>query len=224
MIPAEQLTAGLVNPAYLSEEENEFLLAHLGESPAVALRSVSGGVNANAVRPILEKVAELEELSLHRGEQWLGIEGLKQGIATYLTQFRSWRSDKRRGAVKFPSMYTYTSKGRPIRGGIGADSSIVQSYFTPQGERVSFIVNLFPDGVEEWQPFLAHADEPAPSSGLFINHELSRIECFCGHVDKFNSESRASYNAARARMSKHLRAATEEVEKHREIYAKEFGG
>jgi hypothetical protein len=211
-----------VNPALYSEAENEFLLAHLGESPRIALRTASPGVNPKAVSPLLEKVVELEELQERGEQQWLGIDGLREGIVTYLSQYRKWTADRRRGAPRFPSLYGYTPKGRPVWAAPGADAGIVQSYFSSDGSRKSFVITLVPEEQPEWNPDWAKADEPSPESGLVVNHDAHRVECFCGHTESFREDSRSSYNIARARMSKHLRQATEDVDKHREVYALEY--
>lgn len=62
MIPEKMLNKNLVNPAYFSEAENEFLIEKVGEGPVAALRHAPADVNPNAVRPLLQKVADLVEL------------------------------------------------------------------------------------------------------------------------------------------------------------------
>ncbi len=211
-----------INPATYSEAENEFLIAHLGETPGVAFRADMRGVNPKAVEPLLRRVIDLEELVKYHNEPWLGLDALRDGIKLYLSQYRKWTADRRRGAPRFPSLYGYTPKGRPIWAAPGADAGIVQSYFASDGTRKSFLITLVPEEQPEWNPDWAKADEPTKDSGLVINHELNRVECFCGHTEGFKAESRSSYNVARARMSKHLRKATEDVDRHREIYAIEY--
>lgn len=214
----------VINPAKYSEAEGEFILAHLGEPPVVALRAVSGNVNPKAVEPLIRRVYELGELEKHENQSWVGIDAVKEHFEIYLTHMRKWRSDRRRGAPRFPSMFSYTAKGRPVWASSGADGGIVKTYFTPQGKRASFEIDLVPDGVQEWHPEWASADEPTGDTGVRANNELNRWECFCGHTETFKAESRASYSAARARLSKHMRTTTEDVERHREVYAMEFGG
>lgn len=223
MIPQKELDANRINPAYFSEVECEFLLKHLGEPPVVALREAVGGINPRAVEPLLRRVTELEEMKKHRGEDWVGIDALRGAISTYLTQMRRWRSDRRKGAPRFPSMFAYSPKGRPIANAPGADNGIVKTYFDDKGERKTFVIELIEDDVQQWHPEWSKTDEPAAQYGIAVNQELLRVECFCGHTEKFKSESRASYSAARARMSKHLRHTTEDVERHREVYALEYG-
>ena len=212
----------IVNPAKYSEAEGEFIIEHLGEPVVVALRSAPSGVNPAAVTPLLRRVQELIELEKHEGIKWVGVEAVKEAFALYLDLMRKWRSDKRKNAPRFPSLYTYTKRGRPIWSGEGADNGIVKTYLTKGGTRESLEIALTLDDEPEWNPEWANADVPV--EGIALNNELNRWECFCGHTEKFRAEHRGSQNAAKARMSKHLRSATEQVDEHREAYALAFGG
>lgn len=216
----------IFDPVLNSEEENAFLLEAVGQPPVVALKQVPPGVNPNQVRPILERVYELQELEKHAGEKWVGVEAIKAAIKTYQEQSAKWAADNRRGRPRFPSLYSFDSRGRAHRYGPGSDSGRVRTYFTDKGERKPFAVELIPSEVAEWAPdwiqAVAQADEPG--DGLTVNYDKNRIECFCGHTEQFKAESRGSYNAARARMSKHLRSATEEAARHREVHTAVFGG
>lgn len=239
------------DPVKLSLEENAWLLKHLGEPWVVAGRDIHpvvnqiaasdpnkrdknpilypDGVNPNAVRPIIDKVHELNQLQEHSGIPWQGIEVLKEAIEVYLEQQAKWKADKRRGAPRFPSLHSYDTKGRPHWSGGGSDSGQVKTYFDAQGNRKEFAREFVPSGQSDWvADWALKAGENAdqPEAGLVVNKELNRIECFCGHVEKFNPESRGSFNVARGRISKHLRsdANPETVEKHRELHTAEFGG
>jgi hypothetical protein len=66
---------------------------------------------------------------------------------------------------------------------------------------------------------------------LYVDPDAHRIECkvpvdggICGHTEAYKPGSRSSYNAARARISKHLRKATANADAHRELHTNEFGG
>lgn len=214
------------NPVLFSIEENEWLLDNIHLPKAVALRNIQPGINPAQIKPLLERVQELEEL----GDPWIGIEALKGAIQTYLTQNAKWESDHRRNkrAPRFPSLYSFDSKGRAHLGGPGSDSGQVRTYFDDNGNRVPFAVDLVTDETPAWLPpgFGQTGDNGTEKveAGLTVNSEMNRIECFCGHTEQYKADSRASYNAARARISKHLRKATIEVDKHREIHTNEFGG
>ena len=235
------------DPVDFSFEECEWLLKHLGEPWVVAGRDIHpqtyvpgnpradknpvrypDGVNPNAVRPVIDRVDELTRLQTHEGVGWSGAETLKESIQCYLDQAARWQADKRKGAPRFPSLASYDTKGRPHVSGPGSDSGKVKTYFARDGVRKEFRVEYVPSGqgqwVAEWAEQVAEVDQPV--IGLIVNKDQRRIECFCGHTEKFNPESRASFNAARARISKHLRSdkIPEYVEQHRELHTSEFGG
>jgi len=210
-----------IDPVLYSIEENQFLIEHLGEPPLVALRSLPPTVNPRAVTPVLEEIYSLEQLREHRGEEWAGVDAVKASLKRYVEEALKWQNDKRRGRVRFPSMHIFDTKGRPHRGGPGSDSGRVKSYFDAQGERKEFALELSGEVEDVWK---APTQADAPKSGIKLNDELNRWECFCGWTSSFNPDSRSSQNAARARMSKHLRTATDQVEVHREIHTNEFGG
>lgn len=238
----------LFDPVKYSLQENAFLLKHLGEPPVVALESIRSvpmpypaqkeknpvlypdGVIPAAVRPIIERVYELQELEKHKGESWVGVEALKGKIRDYLRESEKWSSDKRRGRVRFPSMASYDAKGRPHMGAVGSDSGFVKTYFDANGNRIPFAIELQPSGLADWHPEWSQegkVDETLVDKRLqiFVDADNRRMECkICGHTESYKPESRASYNAARARISKHLRTADLEVSLHRELHTNEFGG
>lgn len=218
------------DPVKLSYEENEFLLENLGKPTVVAMKAVKPGVNPAAVRPILARVTELEELSKHEGAPWVGIEAMKEAIATYLREDSKWAAehDRNKKAPRFPSLFSFDSKGRAHRGGPGSDAGQVRTYFDARGKRLPFALPLIESEGEWIAP--AYTEQPE-EKGMHVNADANRIECsvkmpdgqICGHTEAFKADSRASFNAARARFSKHLRKATENVEDHRELHTLEFG-
>lgn len=229
------------DPVQYSKEECIWLLENLDKPPVVALQSIRpvrvppngrnknqiiypDGINPNAVKPLLMRIQELNDLQKHEGQRWVGVEALKRAIRKYLEVDAKWEADAKRlnKAPRFPSLYSFDSKGRGHLGGPGSDSGQVRTYFNERGERVPFAVSFFDVGDEWVAPFSVTDDISEP--GLVVNEEANRIECFCGHTEHFKQGSRASYNAARARISKHLRRATEEVERHRELHTNQFGG
>lgn len=218
------------DPVVYSNAENMFLNAHLGEPTVVAMRQVPPGVNPNAVKPMLERINELQELEKHEKLPWCGLGPIKESIAIWIRENAKWANDHRRNkrAPRFPSMYSFDSKGRGHRGGPGSDAGQVRTYFGPAGERLPFAVDLIPSDVGEW---LAPGFTEAPvAKGLVVDASTNRIECrvkvatgVCGHTESYKSESRNSYNLARGRMSRHLMKCTENVEGHRELHTEEFG-
>lgn len=219
------------NPVTLSTAENEFLLAHLGEPPVVALRECRLPTTA-AVKPILLRVQELEDLHKHEGQTWQGTEVIKESIRQWLKMNAKWAADHKRSkrAPRWPSLASYDARGRAHRGGPGSDAGIVRTYFGPAGERIPFAVPFVADDMPEW--VAPGFTEASPDGLLYEDAATNRIECrvpigdgkICGHTESYKASSRASYSAARGRMSKHLRGATENVDGHRELHTNEFGG
>jgi hypothetical protein len=211
----------IFDPVKYSNEENKFLLDNLGKPPVVALRSLPTNVNRAAVKPVIDRIYELVELEKHAGLAWCGADAIKESINVWLTESEKWANDRRRNRPRFPSLYSFDQKGRAHRYGPGSDSGHVRTYFGKDGQRHVFAVQFVPDGVTEYIP---EWQADIPKDGLVVSTEFNRIECFCGHTERYNPDSRGSFNSARARMSKHLRSATEEVDRHREIHTNEFGG
>lgn len=241
------------DPVDYSVEELKFLLDHLGEPSIVALGSIRAvplpdpprgkdgrikdkapvyypdGVNPNAVKPVLDRVSELQDLQSHKGEVWQGVEAIKDAILTFLSENEQWERDTRRGAPRWPSLYSFDSKGRAHLSGPGSDSGKVRTYFTEDGERKEFRIPLVPQDLAGANPTWAKrakADDPGPKAAIRNDREKNRWECLvkgCNHTEKYNPESRSSENAAKARMSRHLRNAKAEAEAHREAHTNEFG-
>lgn len=247
-------TLNTFDPVDYSIEENKFLLEHLGEPPVVALKSIRAerlvsphpkdaspfyypdGVNPKAVKPIIDRVYELEELEKHEGvpeggQPWVGVERLKQAIRVYIEKSEKWKADTKRGGPRFPSLYTYDARGGRHLNGPGSDSGKVKTYFDEAGKRVPFAVSLFAVEESDWSPEWSQADLPSIKSALKHDEAMHRFECGvvgadgqpCGHTESYNTNSRASMAAARGRMSKHFRTATFEVTQHREAHTMEFG-
>ena len=218
------------DPVTLGTVDLEFLLEHVGKPTIVALRNAGPNVLPAAVRPILDRVNELQELEKHEGLKWVGIEAIKNAIHIWFRENKKWKNDHTRNpkAPRWPSLYSYDAKGRPHWGGPGSDSGRVRTWFGPAGERIPFAINYIVDDAPEWKA-PGFTETPADKF-IKIDTESHRIECrvpvrdgICGHSESYKGESRTSYAAARARMSKHLRKATENIDQHRETYTNEFG-
>lgn len=218
------------DPVQCSDADCAFLLAHLGTPTIVALRHLQPPATRATVVSVLERVNELQALEQADGAAWCGVDAIKQAIRVWTDQNQKWKHDHqhKRNAPRWPSMYSYDAKGRPHRGGPGSDNDRVRTYFGPAGERIPFAIDLIPDYTAQWVgPGMTEA--PA-DKGLHVDTAANRIECrvrtrdgVCGHTETYKSESRTSYNAARTRMSKHLRKATENADGHREVHLNEFG-
>lgn len=241
------------DPVQFSNAENEFLLKHLGEATIVALKSIKAergsthtsggradknpliypeGVVPASVRPVLDGINELIELERHEGLKWVGVETIKATIVKWFEQNQKWAMDYKRSnkrAPRWPSLYSWDGKGKAHLGGPGSDSGTIKTYFDTKGNRVPFAIDLLLVDDYKWLPPGA-TDQPS-ETGLRLEEDAHRYECrvpfadgtICGHTESFKEGSRASKNAARARMSKHLRKATKEAEAHRELHTNEFG-
>src|SRR5690348_13049600 len=102
------------DPVLYSEEENKWLLDNLDKAPIVALRDQRQGVNPTAVKPVLDRVQELEQLKIHEGITWVGVEKMKEAIKIYLRENEKWAFDNKRNkkAPRFPSLYSFDVKGK----------------------------------------------------------------------------------------------------------------
>lgn len=213
------------DPVKLSLEENQFIIENVGKAPVVALRNrTNPQVTLAAVKPIIDGVYELIETEKDDPTfKWVGVEAIKKACQTYLEQAAKWEKNKGRpGAVRFPSMYAWDGRGKAHWRGIGSDSDQVRTYFDNEGNRIPFKIELLPAAQEAWKPEWIAQQKALPAWKLVVNEDLKRIECPCGATETFKAESRASYNAARARISKHLRRATDNVFEHRELHTAEF--
>lgn len=216
----------IFDPVTLSKAENQWLLENLDKPSVVAFTSsLPVGVVRQAVSKVMQTVQDLDNLQAAGQLAWKGRSAIKQAIKTWIEQDAKWENDWIRfnkRIPRYPSLYSFDSKGRAHRGGPGSDAGRVRTYFGPSGERIPFAIQLVDRDETIWRGPAVSDD--TPTQGLTLNADLHRLECFCGHTEQFKEGSRASFNASRARMSKHLRKATDEVEKHREIYTAEFGG
>jgi hypothetical protein len=222
---ATKIEVNEIDPVIYSEEERAWLLENLGKPPAVALRDLPKGVNIRQVKPLLEKLQELEDLQKHENQPWIGFEAVKDAIRVFSEQDAKWAADARRTkrAPRFPSLYSFDGKGRPHLGGPGSDSGQVRTYFDAKGNRIPFAKALVTDWQPEWTAPTIVDESSLGDTGITNNADLHRWECFCGHTETYRKGSRSSENVAKGRMKKHLAKATEEVDRHREIIVNVFG-
>lgn len=213
----------IFDPVKYSTAENKFLLENVGKPPIVAFnQTMPEGVNPRAVRPVLQEVYDREQLRAHDKVEWAGIDELKGCIQNYLTVDAKWESDfiRTRGRIpRFPSLYSKDGKGRYMAAGPGSDADFPRTY-EKAGRRVPLSLQLDGDQVD-WA-LLAGVKE-APKN-LIHDEDKNRFECpICNHAESYKDGSASSRNAARARMSTHLKRATVEEQLHRELYTNEFG-
>lgn len=226
----EQIDKNVFDPALLSFPDCDFLIAHAGEAPVVAVRSIPPECNRTTVLQWIERFYELDELNRARGLSWIGVPAVKASIENYLKIRATWKAEEAFGAPKNPSMYAFDSRGNAYEAGPGSDSGRVRTYFDESGNRIPFAINLVQSGtMGSWKPsWVGKKTESgdSPSTLALIYPEGKNcIECgvpACGHTETYRPESRSSFNAARARMSRHLRSAKNEPQVHLELHTLEF--
>lgn len=212
------------DPVVYSLAECHFLLDHLGESPAVAFDTAPPeGVNPTQVTPLLQYVRDLEELKEQKNRDWAGVEALKECLTNYLEAQAQWRDLQRQGGPRFPTLYSFDAKGRPHYGGIGSDSQRVRTRFTSEGKRVKLAIPFVGSERADWHAPWSSQGAEAPKE-LIENTTKNTIECaVCHHQESYRGDSKSSYNAARARISGHMKKAEIEPELHREYRQNVFG-
>lgn len=215
------------DPVLYSDVELHFLLEHAGEPPVVAMqKGLPPGVNPNAIRPVLAHLYEFVELEKHQGQHWIGVEKVKQAIRVYLEQQAAWKAMRKRGAPRFPPMFSYDQRGRAHRYGPGSDGGQVKTWIDAEGKRHVFAIDLYGERADDgaWvAPWATGVEAPA---AIAEHAELPRIECTipgCGHTESYNPESASSRNLAKGRMKKHLMNPKNNVELHRELHTNEYG-
>lgn len=207
-------------PADFSIEELHFMLAHLKESPTVALHGgVPKGVHPVAIQTALARFRELDELSDVRNVPWCGYEPIEDSISRFLAYQEKCMEAQKFGEPRHPSQMTWDSTGAMSRGGIGADASEkVRTELHPDGTRVPFTVKLI-DGKRRskvWgQPKVVN------TSNDRIIHTNGVLTCsICDKpiasydVDRATSRT---MNKMRAEARKHCMNAQSEISRHRAI-------
>lgn len=217
----------IFNPPAYSLEENAFLVKHLGEAPEVVEMDYPDGkypvgVNPNAVFPEIERIFRMTQQEEHRGLQWKGVEACKTACKVYLEQMNQWIEDRKNGAPRFPSLYVWDDRGRAMKGAVGADA-VVKTYFDDNGDRVPFAINLLTDETHYLPKWIRSAG-PTVIPKLLEDKEKGTIQCpICHFTQQYNLDTPSTYNTARGRMAKHLVAARQKPDLHREVYTQEFG-
>lgn len=228
-----QINKNVFDPALLSFPDCDFLLAHAGEAPIVALREMPPVCNRVILSQWIERFYELNELQDKRGYEWVGVEAIKNSIKNYLKVREEWKKDEAYGAPKNPSMYAFDTRGNAHESGPGSDSGRVRTYFDEEGKRIPFAINIVESGVVgNWKPSWVAKKGQVDSKdeqpfALLEPEGENAIKCGvkgCGHAETYRPDSRSSKNAARARMSRHLRTAKVEQNAHLELHTLEFGG
>lgn len=215
-------TVELFEPADYSLPELRFLLAHLEESPTVALHDVAlpPGVSPDAIRPALEKFSRLEELQQKRNLPWAGYEPIRDSIERFIAFQEKCLQGQAMGDVRHPSTHTWDSTGASAKYGIGSDSSDkIRSELRPDGTRVPFAVQLTGAVRKRSSMWAKPAPQQAPDDKIILAENGTLTCSICDKVvANFDPErgSRAK-NKAVSEARKHCMQASTEQARHRAI-------
>lgn len=234
--PNEEFEPGMFSPADL-----HFLLEHMEDAPIAAWHEFdpddkkTKGVSFARLKPFHERLYELEELRRHREVEWAGFEAIKASIAAFLLWDDRSREIARRsrGVYKHPSMFVWDDTGKAHKYGIESDSGeMVRTEILDTGERRPFKVKLTmrPEDVltatlTDVMPWVKakRAEMAQDKLETGSKGQMGWIRCpICQHTEEFKSSSPGSKNTARSRMGRHLKRASEQVNRHRLLYSKSF--
>lgn len=221
---------GLYNDAELKE----ILDLKIGLSPAVLMPDIEKHMAPDGIitlEPLVRRLFDLEELREHRSENWAGLELIRESCQLMLDYREQYQANKARSGKGFhPSMHTFDSRNRPRFGGIGSDSGRVRTYFSPDGKRVKFAVNLLAEGADtQWVFSAASVDtswgdlSEAPAGAVIQLIERFKggtgiLECpICGEAETFDRDDSTSEVKARSKLRTHCKKAKNEVEAHLEL-------
>lgn len=223
------MNPNLFEPADYSIEELTFALKHLRESPNVALHDgVPAGVNPLAVRTLLGRLYDLEELRTVKGVPWgwsddgqlTGFEAIEDSIERFVAWQEKCLEMQKRGGPRHPSQHNWDSTGAMTHGGIGSDASDkVISEIADDGRRLKFAVMLREDGRKRtvkmpWQqpPPPLGADKIELENGVYTCTICAKPIC------SFDpTKGRREQNKARKIAVDHVRKSTTEIARHRAL-------
>lgn len=200
-------------PQLYNADELAFFMSHLGESVEVACyKGLPSRVSPGAVSDVLGRVHRLSELSKVHGDSvsWPGLDAIRQCIVDDLSWRETCARVRQKSGPKHPSLYHWNTSGEGIQGATGADGGTVRTRILPGGERKRLGIRLtaVDPTIDMDTSYVADFAEPAPASEDVLLHdeEKRRFECpICAHTEVYKAQNPRSLNAARARMSKHLK-------------------
>lgn len=218
------------DPAMYADEELDFLLEHLGESNATALREVgklkdpvtgklqtAPGLNLDTVSHALARFREVAEMHEMDMVKWCGYDAIRERIGKWRERQRRAATNKSQAGHGFvPEMHHYDSRQRPHWAGPGSDSArvrrfalrlIVEDYRDGMGE-VPVAGTDFTAGLVDEAPSVETPKAPStdPTDWELVEGD-DFIQCpIDNHREDFNPDSRGSYNLARARMARYMKS------------------
>jgi hypothetical protein len=230
-------------PAQYSLQDLHFLLDHLGTPPIVAFRQpLPVGTHRNSLEDVLRSVYEMEELKkAEDGFQWAVIESLTDSITRYLEWHDRSREIARRGArdssgslISHPSMYAWDEDGRAFKFAVDADAAdMVRTEIQADGSRRAFgvtLANVAGDTlphISDIAPWVKLGPgKPRPADKVLDeksekNARVANLRCtICDFTQQYDPKVVQTRRLAMARMSKHMRDAKVNVNRHRVLLTK----
>ena len=207
-------------PAKLSIPELHFMLAHLEESPNVALHGgVPKGVNPDEITKWLGRFRELDELSKVRKVAWAGYEPIQESIERFIAFQEKCLEGQQYGEPRHPSSMTWDSTGAMSRGGVGSDSSdMVRTELLPDGTRKPFTVKLI-DSKQRSKMWGGKSAPPETDDKITYNNDGTYTCSICKKVVASFDVDRGTRarNAAKKQVRDHCLKAKREQSRHRSI-------
>lgn len=228
-------------PGMFSIPELHFALEHLREPPVASFSDFSvdtyPGVQRARLEPVLEKIHEFETVRQHRGVEWIGFDAIQDSIERFLQWHDRSEEIRRRsrGTIVNPSQFHWDDTGARYKYAIGADSAeMVRHEILDSGERKPFKVRMT---LKPEDALAASVTDLMPwvmsKKGLLVKDAIEiqtakrtgTMRCsVCGHSEEFQSASQQAKAGARGRMVRHLKAAKEEMNRHRILLMKFTSG
>lgn len=222
------MDANVFEPADYAIEELTFAKHHLRETPNVALDGdIPKGVNPIAVRHLLGRLSELDELRRVKKREWgFSDDGTLTGYAAIedaIDRFLAWQvqclEHQARGGPRHPSMHTWDSTGAMMTGGIGSDSSKIRTEILPDGTRRKFAVTLLETGRRRKvdMPW-TKANAPTKADAITLTNGTYHCSVCNKPICSFDpSRGSREQNKARTLVRKHLKLTKTELTRHRAL-------
>lgn len=238
------LSAERFEPARYSIPDLHFLMENLGTPPAVAMRkTLAPGVIKVRVKELLTDVYNLEQIrAAEDGFLWAGIDELQDSMQRFLDWHERSLELKRRRVkdasgrlITHPSMYGWDEDGTAYKFAVDSDSAeMVRTEILNDGSRKAFGVHLLQSAKEKgphiseiapWVKGPAKQADRARDAVLDIRSEkdsrIAFLKCsICDFTQQYDSKDRTTRQRAMARMSKHMRDAKTNQNRHRLLLAK----
>lgn len=225
-------------PGMFSIPDLHFLSDNLRKPPIAAFHAFDPdgkhhGVSQVRTETMLAILYENEQLRQHEGVAWAGYEAIEDSIARFIAWHERCLEIRRRGGPPNPSMMHWDDTGHAHKYAIGADScEMVRTEILDDGSRQAFRVRLqlkpedaLRDSLADVAPWMKGKAAAIQNDKIEVNTKgrSGFLRCpICQFTQNFQTASPNSQTMARTRMARHLKTATEEVNRHRLLYTKEY--